>query len=103
MSERPMADSEASVPPNVKEFSEITAVIFYQLYASFPVDRDLNPDDVAGVLGVSISDILPSGRTFNIIFINTLGWLICKIWYSISQTVSDLGNIHDRSIRAFAV
>ena len=29
--------------------------------------------------------------------------LICKIWYSISQTVSDLGNIHDRSIRAVAV
>ena len=29
--------------------------------------------------------------------------VICKIWYSISQTVSDLGNIHDRSIRAFAV
>ncbi len=28
---------------------------------------------------------------------------ICKIWYSISQTVSDLGNIYDRSIRAFAV
>ena len=32
-----------------------------------------------------------------------LGLLRCKIWYSISQTVSDLGNIHDRSIRAFAV
>jgi hypothetical protein len=31
------------------------------------------------------------------------GYVICKIWYSISQTVSDLGNIHDRSIRAFAV
>ena len=29
--------------------------------------------------------------------------LICKIWYSISQTVSDLGSIYDRSIRAFAV
>ena len=28
---------------------------------------------------------------------------MCKIWYSISQTVSDLGNIYDRSIRAFAV
>ncbi len=27
----------------------------------------------------------------------------CKIWYSISQTVSDLGNIYDRSMRAFAV
>ena len=27
----------------------------------------------------------------------------CKIWYSIFQTVSDLGNIYDRSIRAFAV
>ena len=30
-------------------------------------------------------------------------WLICKIWYSISQTVYDLGNILDRSILAFAV
>ena len=29
--------------------------------------------------------------------------LSCKIWYSISQTVSDLGSIYDRSIRAFAV
>jgi hypothetical protein len=29
--------------------------------------------------------------------------MICKIWYSISQTVSDLGNVHDRSIRPFAV
>ena len=26
---------------------------------------------------------------------------MCKIWYSISQTVSDLGNIHDRSITRF--
>jgi hypothetical protein len=25
------------------------------------------------------------------------------VWYSISQTVSDLGNLYDRSIRAFAV
>src|SRR5215471_9608909 len=31
------------------------------------------------------------------------GDLTCKIWYSISQTVSDLVNIYDRSIRAFAV
>jgi hypothetical protein len=27
----------------------------------------------------------------------------CKIWCSMSQTVSDLGNIYDRSIPAFAV
>jgi hypothetical protein len=27
----------------------------------------------------------------------------CKIWYSISQTVSDLGNIYVRLIRVFAV
>ena len=32
-----------------------------------------------------------------------VGQLICKIWYSISQTVSDLRSIYDRSIRAFAV
>ena len=31
------------------------------------------------------------------------GAMKCKIWYSISQTVSDLGNIHDRWIRALAV
>ncbi len=29
--------------------------------------------------------------------------ICCKIWYSISQTVSDLGNVYDRSLRAFAV
>jgi hypothetical protein len=29
--------------------------------------------------------------------------LMSKIWYSISQTLLDLGNIYDRSIRAFAV
>jgi hypothetical protein len=28
---------------------------------------------------------------------------MCKIWHSIFQTLSDLGNIDDRSIRAFAV
>jgi hypothetical protein len=36
------------------------------------------------------------------LFRTRLDQIICKIWYSISQTVSDLSNIHDRSIRAFA-
>jgi hypothetical protein len=31
------------------------------------------------------------------------GPVMCKIWYSISQTLSGLGSICDGSIRAFAV
>ena len=58
------------------EFNEITAVIFSQLYGSFSVERDLDPAAIANVLGVSTSTNLPSGRSFNIVFISTLGRLI---------------------------
>lgn len=45
--------SDASIPANVKEFSEITAVIFSELYASFPVERDFMRKSISCVaLGV---------------------------------------------------
>ena len=65
------------LPPNIKEFSEITAVMFSQLYESFPVDRNLNPAEIATALGV-VDPLapLPSGRSFNSVLISTLGLLI---------------------------
>ncbi len=64
-------------PPNIKEFSEITAVIFSQLYASSPVDRKLDLVKMANVPGLSNTNAnCPSGRSFNDVFINTLGLLI---------------------------
>ena len=61
---------------NIKEFNEITAVIFSQLYESFPVERDLDPAAIARVLGFSTSENLPSGRPYNTVFIHSLALLI---------------------------
>jgi hypothetical protein len=64
------------LPPNVKEFNEITAVIFAQLYHSFPIQRGLDPIEVAKVLGISETAKLPSGRAFNEVFAHMLERLI---------------------------
>src|SRR5450759_64339 len=66
----------ADLQPNIKEFNEITAVIFAQLYVSFPADLKLEPAEIAKVLGVSETEKLPSGRAFNEIFAHTLARLI---------------------------
>jgi hypothetical protein len=67
----------ADIAANIKEFSEITAVIFSQLYESFPVGRNLEPVGIAKALGISdINANLPSGRSFNLVLINTLSLLI---------------------------
>ena len=70
--------SPKPLPPNIQEFNEITAVIFAQLYISHPLPKNLEPDEVASVLGKLRSDILPSGRTFNDVFAHTLGWLVSQ-------------------------
>jgi hypothetical protein len=65
------------IPPNIKEFNEITAVIFSKLYDSFPVDRNLDPAEIAASLRVAdINAPLPSARSFNLVLISTLGLLI---------------------------
>jgi hypothetical protein len=70
--------SPKPLPPNIQEFNEITAVIFAQLYICHPLPKNLEPDEVASVLGKSRSEILPSGRTFNDVFSHTLGWLVSQ-------------------------
>ena len=72
-----MAKTSTELPPNIKEFSQIAAVIFSELYKSFPVGQNVDLVEVAKVLGVSdINSTLPSGRSFNLVFINTLALLI---------------------------
>ena len=53
-----------SEPANIREFNEITGVIFAQLYATLPDLIDINPDTIARVLGHFPQDKLQSGRTF---------------------------------------
>ena len=62
-------------PANIREFNEITGVIFAQLYAAFPDLVDINVDRVAEILGHSRQDKLKSGRTFAPMLSLTAGWL----------------------------
>jgi hypothetical protein len=68
-----MADA---LPPNIKEFNQIIAVIFAQLYIVHPLPKTLEPDEVAEVLGVAPNATLPSGRPFNEVFAHTVVWLL---------------------------
>jgi len=71
--------SNAKLPPNMQEFNEITAVIFGQLYIAFPVGEGIDIDRVAKVLGLADRrQQMPSGRPFNEVFVQTLGWLIAE-------------------------
>jgi len=65
-----------ALPANIREFSEVTAVIFAQLYVSFPIPRLIDIQEVAATLGLNPLTEMPSGRGFNDIFSHTLSWLI---------------------------
>jgi hypothetical protein len=67
--------AETVLPPNVREFNEISGVIFARLYESFPVVRDIDAKDIAKALGHNLTDTLPSGRSFHDVLIHTIGWL----------------------------
>ena len=67
--------TESKLPPNIREFNEITGVIFAQLYAVFPMIDDIDADAVARALGHSLGDKLESGRTFGEVLAYTVGWL----------------------------
>jgi hypothetical protein len=66
----------SKLPPNIREFNDITAIIFSQLYISFPVPRSLSPDEIALLLAIKRTDQLESGRPFNEVFAHTLQRLI---------------------------
>jgi hypothetical protein len=66
------------LPPNIKEFNEITAVILAELYKSHPKPATIETNRVAQILGKAPSDVLPSGRTFQDMEVHTLYWLAAE-------------------------
>jgi hypothetical protein len=69
----------SELPPNVREFNEITAVIFARLFNAFPIPSNIPPDKVADELGLADrQQEMPSGWTFNKVFVSTLDWLIAE-------------------------
>ncbi len=66
------------LPANIREFNEITGVIFAKVYAAFPEIQDIDADEVARTLGHSLSDVLESGRTFGQMLAHTVGWLVSE-------------------------
>jgi hypothetical protein len=63
------------LPPNIREFNEITGVIFAQLYQAFPLPEQIDPSRVAQMLGYGIDAKLGSGRPFNVVMAHALVWL----------------------------
>jgi hypothetical protein len=49
------------LPSNIREFNEITAVIFGKLYESFPEPLMIDMNEAATRLGITVLDKLPSG------------------------------------------
>jgi hypothetical protein len=71
MADKPRADE----PQNIKEFNQITLVVFSKLYVEHPLEKTIDPAEVAAVLGVSPTGNLPSGRPFKKVFEETMRWL----------------------------
>jgi hypothetical protein len=67
--------TEAKTPANIREFNEITGVIFARLYAVFPDLVNLDAKDIAQTLGHSLQDTLESERTVAAVLSLTAGWL----------------------------
>ena len=72
-----MTTDSKLLPSNIREFNEITAVIFAKLYVLFPEPVFIDIGEAAKVLGISsATNELRSGRTFGDVFSHTLTWLI---------------------------
>jgi hypothetical protein len=54
----------AELPPNIKEFNEITAVILAECYKSHPKATAVHVGRIAQMLGVSASDVMPQAGRF---------------------------------------
>jgi hypothetical protein len=76
------------LPPNIREFNEITGVIFAQLYAVFPMIDDIDADAVAKALGHSLGDKLKSGRTFGEVLAYTVGELSPNLGDGLGQAAA---------------
>jgi hypothetical protein len=65
----------ANEPPNIQEFNQIAVVVFAKLYIEHPFDKTLDVADIAQVIGVSPTEMLPSGHNFDKMFERTIRWL----------------------------
>jgi hypothetical protein len=85
--------TESNLPPNMQEFNEITAVIFGQLYNAFPLPKNIDPDEIAAVLGLSNPrHLMPSGRPFKELLSLTLQWLKAEHFIQSGHPLA-LGNV----------
>jgi hypothetical protein len=92
------------LPPNVEELNELTAVIFAQLYIAHPLPKNIEPNEIAEFLGRSPAATMPSGRTFNDVFVHTLGWLVHeKYIYSHGPHPRERAQLTDKALAAMNV
>jgi hypothetical protein len=71
-----MSDIDVSMPPNMSEFNQLTAIIFTKLYIAFPLVGEIEGEEVARTLGLdSVDSTLPSGRKFDEVLRATFDWL----------------------------
>jgi hypothetical protein len=68
-------DGSVALPQNIQEFNQIIVVVFSQLYVAHPMEKTLDPAEIAEVIGVSPTGTLPSGRRFADVFVMTVRWL----------------------------
>jgi hypothetical protein len=72
----------SGVPHNIQEFNSIAGLSFAQLYKAFPLVKDIDRAAIAKAMGVAgdagdawEKHILLSGRSFNNVLGQTIGWL----------------------------
>jgi hypothetical protein len=68
-------DGSNTLPQNIREFNQIILVVFSQLFLTHPLEKTLDPAEIAEVIGVSPTGTLPSKRGFAEVFVNTMRWL----------------------------
>ena len=72
----------ADLPPNISEFTTLTALVFAKLYPAFPVPVLLDKQAFAKAMGVPDADLnslgsytFQSGITFMSLWVHTIHWL----------------------------
>jgi hypothetical protein len=66
----------SELPPNIRDFNEITGVLFGRLYASFPNPKVIPPEAITQALGLEgTQSPMSSGQPFNAVLVHTIDWL----------------------------
>jgi hypothetical protein len=104
MGKKPMGRKPRPLPPNIQEFNDICAVIFAQLYVSFPVPADLDPTQIAQILGTTVDQRMLTDRTLNEVFPHALAWLIHQRYVASNGPVPRLRTfLTDKALAAMNV